>query len=117
MVDQAEKITCIRAYQIAVGKLGIDPDYFLHKMTARALNEMLIGWNEKYEDEHYRWRVLTYYTAKPHFKIGDFENFYNISKAKKMKVEKSTKSRFEFITKLFGIDGGVDLNKHRHGIR
>jgi len=111
-----EKITCLRAYQIAVGKLGVDPAYFLHKMSVKQFNNLLIGYNEKYEEEHNKWRKLVYYIAKPNFSIGAYEDFEALRKDP-VRSQKSTRERFEGIVKLFKLDKKVKLEKKDYGVR
>lgn len=114
---QVTKITCLRAYQIAVGKLGVDPGYFLHKMSFLQFNNLLIGYYEKYEEEHNKYRKLLYYLAKPNFKVGPFEEFEKLEQVSKAKKQKSTKERFDFVVELFNLKKGVKLSKKEYGVR
>lgn len=55
-------------YKLAVGVLGISPEYFLDKMSNKAFYLAWEGYNERQKDLWEQTRMISYYSAAPHLK-------------------------------------------------
>ena len=95
-------------YKVAVGALGISPDYFLDTMSDRGYYLALEGYNERIKREWEQTRIIAYYSIAPHLKqkksvhsILPFE--WDNDKPKKA----PTKEDFDRLKKLAGEKYGL----------
>lgn len=92
-----------KCYSVAVGAIGIDPEYFLDKMSFKAIS---LVWEGYYKSERESWertRITAYYTAAPYFKeeqtMVQFMPFDWDSESKETEPDKvSGRARFDEIT-------------------
>ena len=65
-------ITC---YKIAVGVMGIDPEYFLHKMSMEGFSTALEGYNDNTRVLWTKLRIQCYWAVVADLENKDFKNF------------------------------------------
>lgn len=62
-------------YKSIVGKIGIDPEYFWHKMSFMEANALFNALAEEYEDSWEKTRTIAYYAASGMNKMPAINKF------------------------------------------
>lgn len=62
-------------YKTIVGKMGIDPEYFWHKMTQSEVNALFEAIAEEYEESWEKIRTISYYAASGMSKLPSMRKF------------------------------------------
>lgn len=93
----------MNCYKIAVGVLGIDPEYFLNDMTEDAYVLAFQGWDEQKQDQWEQTRQVAYSASRPYLKgQPTAQQFLPLKWDKKQKAgRRSTRERFDQLKSRF----------------